>query len=600
MRGHAVDRNTLEPVGNMPFVLTISLNGFERVYELYTDDNGEWRYAFTPEAGESGRYRVWATHPDIVDKPDQEEFTITRVTVSPRRINASLPFNYQKRGSVTVGTSAGLSLTNVHLVCEAADQPGGVFPQGVHVDVSRATVASLGPEQSAALTFTLWGDKTVVSNGELRVRIESDGAPEGAWGTSVVSYAFFEAAPVIDLSPSVLETGVAAGETVTHPLVLQNIGFATLENAVVRLAGADGGPAPDWMTLNGPTRGDLVSGDHWDLSITVAPTSGVAQGVYDAWLTVDADNHALRDVDIHVVVDASGRGGVIFKVEDIFQYQGLSNGYDSAALYLAKQDGLPFSTNGMTGAGGEILFQDLPVGRYTYRASAPRYQSKSGTVWIRPGIVQSETVFLKFNAVTYEWSVTPTVIGDQYDITLSAVYDTSVPAPVLTLSPASMQLPEMAAGDVFNAEFVLSNEGMIRAEALVVTVPAGDQFYRAEMMVDPPEYLAPGESVRMPIRVTCIRSPDTGEAGVCSIHTLTYSFTFEFVCANGEVLSDTCDGTLMERTGDCSDLDLSDGGFGNNWGSDEGWMMGGFSSLRRKALKIRQSFLEQFLSKFKE
>ena len=59
--------------------LIITLNGFERNYNLYTDDAGNWAYDFLPQGTEAGIYRVCAIHPSVLDRPDQGQFEIEGV-----------------------------------------------------------------------------------------------------------------------------------------------------------------------------------------------------------------------------------------------------------------------------------------------------------------------------------------------------------------------------------------------------------------------------------------------------------------------------------------------------------------------------------------
>jgi len=78
------------------------------------------------------------------------------------------------------------------------------------------------------------------------------------------------------------------------------------------------------------------------------------------------------------------------------------------------------------------------------------HQEVIGRFWIKPGITVSEQVFLDYNLVTVEWSVTEITLEDRYEINLEATYETDVPAAVVIIDPLSVNLPEMAIGEVYS------------------------------------------------------------------------------------------------------------------------------------------------------
>ncbi|RKZ75205.1 MAG: hypothetical protein DRR16_31485, partial [Candidatus Parabeggiatoa sp. nov. 3] len=127
---------------------------------------------------------------------------------------------------------------------------------------------------------------------------------------------------------------------------------------------------------------------------------------------------------------------------------------------------------------GEAFFENLPAGRYKFKATASNHQEVIGRFWIKPGITVSEQVFLDYNLVTVEWSVTEITLEDRYEINLEATYETDVPAAVVIIEPLSVNLPEMAIGEVFYGEFSLTNHGLIRADNLTVKLPQEDQYFK--------------------------------------------------------------------------------------------------------------------------
>src|SRR5204862_6493303 len=93
---------------------------------------------------------------------------------------------------------------------------------------------------------------------------------------------------------------------------------------------------------------------------------------------------------------------------------------------------------------------------------------------VKPGTTVNQPVFLDYNLLTVEWSVREITIQDRYEITLNATYETDVPAAVLVMQPASVNLPAMAIGEVFYGELTPTNYGLIRADHVRQQLPVDD------------------------------------------------------------------------------------------------------------------------------
>jgi len=133
--GRALEQGTGNPLPNVPLKLVVTLRGFERTYNVYTDPDGSFAHTFKPLKGESGIYKVRAVHPARTDKPVHGQFTIKRVSVTPATINLSAPKNYTSKVNITVNTGQGTAVNNLRLEYDAADQPGGQYLPGVHLNI---------------------------------------------------------------------------------------------------------------------------------------------------------------------------------------------------------------------------------------------------------------------------------------------------------------------------------------------------------------------------------------------------------------------------------------------------------------------------------
>jgi len=402
MTVRAVERATQQPLAGVPLDLVISVSGFDRSYQIVTGSDGTFTYTFTPLSGESGLYTVRAVHPALLDRPVQGTFVITRVSVSPSTINLDLPQNYEKSLSFQVTTGEGTELHNLHLEYAAADQPGGVFPQGVHVTLgapifpSGARVGSLPAASTATLPLTIWADNSAAATGKMSLRIVSAENRAAGWKTVVINTHFSEPAPPqpdLIVSPDYVETGVAYNDQVTETVTLKNQGTADLHTvSLTLLADQSGAPAPAWISLNSPATLDVIPvGAQREVRVQFQPTTAVLEGRHTAYLRIASPEAPTVDLGLYATVTQSGRGKVVFKVADIYtgtlNAQGqLIQGLEGARIKIQNEAVPSIEGAQTTDPIGEILFEDVPAGRYKYRITADNHQEAAGRFWIKPGL----------------------------------------------------------------------------------------------------------------------------------------------------------------------------------------------------------------------
>lgn len=583
--GRSIERSSGQPLAEAPLNLFISVNGFERKYQVFTDENGEFTHTFSPLPEESGIYTVWARHPDLTDKAVQGQFVISRVFVDPLTINMDIPRNYEQE--ITIRAKAGNDTEAHHgrIVYEAAEQTGGVFPQGIHVTPDEP-VDILSSERSADLKCTIWADNTADETGKIVLKVQSDETAPDAWAAVVVNMHFTQAEPALFFTPDHLETGVAIGESVTETIELENRGLAALEDVSLTLVQEDGTAAPDWVHLDSPAQVDaLAVGETRDVSLTFTPTA--SEGEHSFYLRVNSSNYPQTDILLFAAVTQAGEGNAQFKVEDIYtdttdpDTGELIQGLAGATITVQNEEVLTLEQSQTTDEAGEAIFSNLPVGRYKYRVRADNHQEKIGRLWIKPGVTMYEDVFLEYNLVTVEWEVTETTIEDEYEIVLDATYETDVPAPVVVAEPASITLPPMKAGDVYYGEYTLTNYGLIRADNVDFVLPPDDEFFTYELLAGMPTSLAAKERVTVPYRVICLLSPDLSEQDASGSGCVRYlkciKTTYEFECSNGTRTSSSTVHCVHYNNGECigdSSTGFSGGGSGGSgwygWGGGSG------------------------------
>ncbi len=90
-----------------------------------------------------------------------------------------------------------------------------------------------------------------------------------------------------------------------------------------------------------------------------------------------------------------------------------------------------------------MTFSYIPEAFYSIFISAPNHTEFSEMVFCYPGVTTNISAFLSRNLITYTWVVTPTTIPDVYTFVLEAVFETTVPLPVLTIDPAALDISKL-------------------------------------------------------------------------------------------------------------------------------------------------------------
>ncbi|MCW8966857.1 MAG: carboxypeptidase-like regulatory domain-containing protein [Candidatus Pacearchaeota archaeon] len=586
--GQAIDSLTSQPLVNVPVNIVISANGFERATEVYTDATGSYSYSYMPLATESGVLTVSAIHPEILARPAQGSFTIGRVLLTPNRLALKLPYNYQENiDLITAKVGDATTATNLRLVYDVADQPGGVLPAGVTVSV--ADPVTLTANQSAKIPFVLTADSSANSTGSIVFKLYSDESGTTALSTVNIDYTFTEAKPALYFTPNFLQTGVVHDGNTSDLITLENRGLAPINDVSLQLLNADDTPAPSWIYItSNKDVGFLDVGQKYEVNLNASPDTSVAVAAHEFKLRVASTNYPVTDINVYVVVTQSGIGNVLFKAADIYTATLDENnnpipGLEGASIRLQHEDTLVIEPSKTTDALGEVLFNDLAAGRYRFRASAPNHEDLTGRITIKPGITIAEEIFIRYQLVTIEWSVTETSITDRYEITLQATFETDVPAPVVVMEPGMTNLPDMQPGDVFYGELRFTNYGLVRADNMVFSLPGEDAYFRYEFPAILPTELNAKESIVLPYKIVSLSSLDpdgTSSGGGCGGYGAGASANFTFECANGDTSGGSAGGGFSAGGGGgsgCGDGGLLDniavGGIGGD--GDLGTSSGG-------------------------
>jgi hypothetical protein len=215
---------------------------------------------------------------------------------------------------------------------------------------------------------------------------------------------------------------------------------------------------------------------------------------------------------------SDNKGSVVFDVLNEF-YEDVAG----ASIVVQNDRLYELTYSVQTGADGTVMLADIPEGGYRYNISAPGHEPWSGMFVVEPGLTATVPIALQLNLVSVEWSVTPVVLEDRYEITVSQTFETKVPAPVVVIEPAFIDVPMLAVGEVFYGEFKVTNYGLIEAYDLAIEVPGNTQGYEIVVLADAlPEKLGAQQSFTVPYRVTRLASAETVETATVDDEVMGY------------------------------------------------------------------------------
>ncbi len=123
---------------------------------------------------------------------------------------------------------------------------------------------------------------------------------------------------------------------------------------------------------------------------------------------------------------------------------------------------------------GRALFTDLTEAYYKVTVTADKHNGFESTVLVVSGQLTTLRAFLSRQLVTYNFVVSPVAVDDRYDIRLEAVFETNVPAPVITVDPGIVDLSTIT--DSKQVNFIITNHGLIAAKDVNLSFRNGGGF----------------------------------------------------------------------------------------------------------------------------
>jgi hypothetical protein len=284
--------------------------------------------------------------------------------------------------------------------------------------------------------------------------------PEGQTASVTFSITVNPGYPNLVSNPGYLETTMVRGTQTLLEFEVTNNGSAAVSNLKIVL------PSTDWLSLVTPDSiSSLGRGEKIKVGLALKPGANLPLGPYTGNIALSAAN-ASATVGFRFTAVSDKTGGLKITAKDEFTYFADDHPPVSGAAVKIKNpyDG-SMVAEGQTDAAGQFAKLDLFEGFYSIEVSAEKHGTYNAIVQINAGQIKEITAFLPRQLVTYTWKVVPVQTDDKYIVTLEAVFETHVPAPVITVEPMVLDLRTVNfdADGLATVNYKITNHGLIAA-----------------------------------------------------------------------------------------------------------------------------------------
>ncbi|WMJ72965.1 CARDB domain-containing protein [Cytophagaceae bacterium ABcell3] len=465
----------------------IITNGLRRTLTAMTDDNGNYSTEFVPLEREAGHYIVGASYPGMSLSDEQDSFDILGLRVNNNRVpEFKVTVDDTITGSISVRNMSNRTLTNFTIA------PGNSMPNGAQILFD--TLASFEGNATVNLPYLVTG--TTLSPGvNFEVANMLGVADEGV--VQEVDVFYYCQAPNALLEPDQRRLDIRASSSTRDRLVELNI--------VNRGQGESGElsidlPQLNWLRSVTPTTlPSLSSGDTAVvilrfLTLEEVPFNYPVSGS----MAINSPNSDFVRIPFTFEKVSESTGDLVVDVTNQFTYYSEDEPkVEGAFVRVRNYFSGELYAEGYTDEHGIFEAFDIPEGRHRITVEKDKHLSYNNTVNINPGEVTNTSVFINYQAITFSWSVEPTAIQDEYDITLVAEFETHVPMPVVTVDMPD-EMPQLFGSEVYAFNVVLTNHGLIAAEDVALNLPDSDSEYEFVSNYEPARLHAQ-QSIQVPV-----------------------------------------------------------------------------------------------------
>ena len=463
-------------------VVWLTIDGTSRNLTVTTDGSGHGTAYFTPLPVEVGFVQYGFGLPGQAQPAAVGSFTIIGMNLSAQSQSPHLVVGIPQTHTLLLNNLTAVPLSGITATVLGA-------PPNVSVQVS--VPSSLAGNGAVQTTYTVEATGTIPAQAQFSIQYTSaEGATVTLPFTATMSP---PTAQFATLPPSLVGAMVDGSQTLVS-FTLTNFGGAPSGPIQVDLP-----PVPWLSTVTAQPLPSLAPGQSGQVMLALTPTNGQQLGEYPGNLVVQGSNTSLSVPFVFTAV-SSLKGNLQVTVQDELSVYGAGNPNLSNAT-VTVSDFLTGTVVGtqVTGPSGIVTFSNLTSAYYTISAQAADHGSFGTTLLVAANTTTPVTAFLALNLVDYTWTVTPTTIPDTYFFTLTTVFVTEVPWPVVSVSPIDLcSLPNCTN----QYDLVITNAGLIAAEGLQIVINNANPYWSFVALVTNLGNLAAESSITVPIVLT--------------------------------------------------------------------------------------------------
>ncbi|MBN1786930.1 MAG: hypothetical protein JW806_00880 [Sedimentisphaerales bacterium] len=509
---------------NVPVRVDILVKGISRNIALTADSNGQFTTTLVPLPGEGGVYHIGASHLYGVHTTDQDSFTIYGMRSAPATRNIWLYPSQPVSGTITL-----TNLTDVPLSGIIADVNGAAGNLDIQLDYD----PNMSELAVIDVNYTITALDDSVLSSTVVINFSSN---EGATASTTLNVNVIPLNFVVNVSPQSLKTGMVRGQQKLLQFDLSNSGGAPTGQLDVLI------PQVPWLRLTTPQKIPQIGpGQTAAVGLALEPAENLPLGLYTGTIIVyGVGVNKVIPFEFNCISDKVGTLEITVVDEFTFYAAGAPN-VEGASMTLRDVVTQNLAWAETTDVNGVLINENVTEGYYNLRITAEDHGSYNATVFVAAGTETEITAFMPRQLVKYSWTVTPTVIEDKYNITLNTIFETSVPAPVITISPARVDLAQLQNG-MMQVNFVITNHGLVAAEEAHLEFEE-DSRYEVVLLTDYNGRVEPQSSITVPAMIIDTEHPAMQpESSMIALETVsddencdthfTGSVTYTIVCGD--------------------------------------------------------------------
>lgn len=485
MSGSAKNKNG-SLIGNKPVEIKISNGDFIRTFTVITNASGNFAYNFIPLQGENGHYEITSGYPGMKVKT-QDEFDLLGI----QWINK--PSDYLKwevtegqklEGEFKLKNNTHTSLTHIQIK----------LPADADFTIESQTL-NLNAGEEKVLKYTLLPQKASAIRKYHEIKAEfisSEGAktPFTSWYYCHIEKAKLMAEPVS------INTSMIKGKSRLYEVKVVNIGSTEAKNIKIDI------PKLDWLKLKSPEKIDkLAATDTLNIVLELNPTNKQQINVpLTGTIAVNLSNGQGVGIPFKIETVSENKGTLQIDVVDEYTFNTEKAPHVQGAKVIVRH---PYTgvivAEGKTDGNGIFSAENIPEGWYSVTVTAHKHDSYQNNFEIDPGKTNRQSVFLSYQAVSYEWNVKPTEIEDQYQMDLDVKFETNVPKPVLVVD-IDQSLIKLELGQSMMSYVTVTNHGLINALDAKISISQVNG-YKLTPLIDRLDVIQAKTSITIPVLI---------------------------------------------------------------------------------------------------